>query len=154
MKLPKELEAKILAQAGVELHTPRPRRRVRRVAIESAARWAILLYPACRVVTETNTHGGWWAKAARAKSQREAVYAAFGFSPLCGPEGWAHIAGLRVTLTHVGPTMDSDNLQAALKAVRDEIAAVIGTDDGDPFYEWAYQQRLGPAGVEIRIEPK
>lgn len=128
------------------------RRKTRVVELDSPARWAVLLYPACRVVTETNTHGKWQAKAARVKVQRQAVYLAWRKSPLCGPESWGHLAKVVVTLTHVGPKMDDDNLASSFKAVRDEIATNVGTDDGDAFYEWRYAQRSGSPGVEIRIE--
>lgn len=153
MKLPRELEAKVLAQSGVA--KPKAARKRRVVVTGDPARWAVLLYPACRVISEANARGGHWrARAARVKAQRDAVYAAWRRSPLThgGPE-WGHIAGVRVTLTHIGPRMDDDNLATAFKALRDEVAQIIGTDDGDPFYEWACVQRVGDTkGVEIRIE--
>lgn len=60
---------------------------------------------------------------------------------------------LTVTITRVGPRkLDDDNLQSACKYVRDEIANVIGVDDGnDRFYTWQYRQRTGPYGVEVDI---
>lgn len=50
-----------------------------------------------------------------------------------------------VTLTRIAPkrTLDTDNLAAGFKAVRDEIAVWLGADDADPRIEWRYQQRKG-----------
>jgi hypothetical protein len=152
MKLAKDLEARVLALAGEKPAAVRPKRKPRAVGTGAKARWTVLLYPACRVVTETNTHGHWRTKAKRVSAQRTAVYVAWCKSPLCGPEAWAHLAKVVVTLTHVGPRMDDDNLATAFKAVRDEIAANVGPDDGDAFYAWRYGQRSGTPGVEIRIE--
>jgi hypothetical protein len=132
----------------------KPKRKPRTVTLDAKDRWAVLLYPACRVISESNERGHWRTKAKRVSEQRRAVYLAWCRSPLCGPESWAHLAKTVVTLTHIGPKMDDDNLQTAFKAVRDEIAANIGTDDGDPFYEWRYAQQRGKPGIEIRIEPR
>src|SRR5205807_1700760 len=85
--------------------------------------------------------------AARFKLQREAVYVAWRGAPLCGTGYWRTYAKVVVTLTHVGRRMDSDNLAGAFKAVRDEIADNVGTDDGSAFFEWRYEQRTGEPGV-------
>lgn len=51
---------------------------------------------------------------------------------------------LRIKLTRVGPrTLDTDNLASGFKAVRDEIARILGIDDGDPRLTWVYEQRKG-----------
>ncbi len=150
MKVSKEMEAKLLKMAGVA--PAKPARKPRVVALDSPARWAVVLYPACRVVTESNSDGHWREKAARVKLQRGAVRIAWLTSPLAGMGFDAR--WVRVTLTHIGPKMDGDNLQSAMKGVRDEVAACIGPDDGSDFYEWAYLQMTGTPGVEIRIEPR
>lgn len=64
----------------------------------------------------------------------------------CGPK-W------RVVLVRVAPSggLDGDNLQGALKGVRDEVAAFLGVDDGGTRVTWEYGQRRGDWGVEIRI---
>jgi len=55
-----------------------------------------------------------------------------------------------IKLTRIGPReMDSDNVQGALKAIRDEIALRLGLDDGDKRYTWEYEQRIGHYCVEI-----
>jgi len=64
-----------------------------------------------------------------------------------------------VTLVRIGAgsRMDGDNLQRALKGVRDETASVLGVDDGDARLTWIYQRRRGKSkeyAVEITIEAK
>lgn len=58
-----------------------------------------------------------------------------------------------VTLTRIGPRkLDSDNVQGALKAIRDEVAAQLGIDDGDPRITWNYGQEKGEYAVRVVIE--
>lgn len=97
----------------------------------------------------------WAAKARQVKAQRNATrlmlnanYWQFGPEPKTKDR-------IEVTLTRVAPRkLDSDNLASAFKGVRDEIAAYFGIDDADPRIEWRYEQRKGPARVEIRIEAR
>lgn len=50
---------------------------------------------------------------------------------------------LVVTIVRVGPRrLDDDNLAAACKHVRDQIAAEVGVDDGSDQYTWKYEQRI------------
>ena len=62
---------------------------------------------------------------------------------------------LVVTITRVGPRkLDDDNLQGACKYVRDQIAQVVGVDDGSDLYTWRYRQRVGREekyGVDVEI---
>ncbi len=64
--------------------------------------------------------------------------------------------GLSVTLARIAPRqMDDDNLRGSLKAVRDEVAACLGVDDGDARVTWAYGQERGEPkqyGVRVVIE--
>ena len=56
-------------------------------------------------------------------------------------------------LTRVAPRqLDSDNLQAAFKAIRDEVAAQVGIDDGSDRWHWEYHQRKGAPGVEVVLQ--
>lgn len=49
---------------------------------------------------------------------------------------------------------DDDNLAGALKAVRDEVAAWLGVDDGNrAAVRFTYGQKRGPWGVEISFGP-
>lgn len=62
---------------------------------------------------------------------------------------------LVVTITRIGPRkLDDDNLASACKYVRDQIAEVVGEDDGSPLYTWRYVQRVGRSeryGVDVEI---
>jgi hypothetical protein len=154
MRLPPDVLAKVLAQAAPAAHAnpaPRPKRKARAVALGTAAAWVVVLRPACRVVTEANTHEHWTARAKRGKAQRAAVEAAWWLAPVMHAS-FARFAPLRVTLTHAGSRMDDDNLAGAFKAVRDEVARLIGIDDGDARLIWVYAQVAGAPGIEIRIE--
>lgn len=95
-----------------------------------------------------NTRMHWRKMAALKKKQREATaYCMVGkvIPPL----------PLIVTITRIGPCkLDDDNLASACKYIRDQIAEVVGMDDGSPFYTWGYEQRKGERGqygVEVEI---
>ncbi len=55
------------------------------------------------------------------------------------------------TLTRIGRKLDDDNLASAFKAVRDQVAAELGVDDGSDAVAWRYAQERGPAGIRIEI---
>lgn len=61
-----------------------------------------------------------------------------------------------VTVTrHSSGTLDDDNLQGSLKAIRDGIADAMWIDDGSDRIEWRYAQAKAKRGtytVTIRIE--
>lgn len=65
-----------------------------------------------------------------------------------------------VTITRTGPRkLDDDNLAGACKYVRDQIAKVIGVDDGSDQYTWRYAQRIvrgrpSQYGVDVEITPR
>ena len=60
-----------------------------------------------------------------------------------------------VTITRIGPRkLDDDNLSGACKYVRDEIARMVGVDDGSDRYTWVYKQRTGAYGVDVEIESR
>lgn len=62
---------------------------------------------------------------------------------------------LTVTITRIGPRLlDDDNLAAACKYTRDQIAALVGVDDGSPLLTWVYAQVSGGPGkysVDVEI---
>jgi hypothetical protein len=62
-----------------------------------------------------------------------------------------------VVMTRLSPrTLDSDNLQGALKAIRDGVADALGMADNDPRIEWRYAQEKcgrGDFGVRIEVSP-
>lgn len=115
--------------------------------------WAVILYPACRVVSEANAREHWAAARRRHKEQSNAVNVVMYDCPL-NLNGIKNRMPLTVTFTHIGPEMDDDNLAGSMKYVRDEVARIAGVDDGPGNgWTWKYNQRPGPKGVEIRIEP-
>lgn len=78
------------------------------------------------------------------KQRRATKRAMSGFVPPKSP--WV------VTIIRIGRRkLDGDNLHYSCKFVRDEIARIIGVDDGSPLYTWDYDQRIGEYGVEIEI---
>jgi hypothetical protein len=103
-----------------------------------------------RTVSEANMREHWRAKAGRVKAQRQVVKMALdGHVPM----EFRRMYLYRVTLTRLAPrTLDGDNLQRSFKAVRDEVAACIGLDDGDRRITWEYAQERSPAyGVRVRV---
>ena len=98
-------------------------------------------------VSVANLRMHWAVKAKLAKAHRTAARAAMGRVAPIAPS-----APLTVVLTRLGPrTLDGDNLQSALKAVRDGIADWLGVDDGHAGLDWQYRQRKGPYGVEVEV---
>jgi hypothetical protein len=104
-----------------------------------------------KTVAGLNARENWRARHRRVKAER--LIACHGVRQL----------GLRaipypavVTMTRLSPgTLDSDNLQGALKAVRDGIADAFGMADNDPRIEWRYAQekcKRGEFAVRIEVE--
>ncbi len=104
-------------------------------------------------VSETNVREHWARRAQRAKTQRSdahwALMAAWGRSRRRPPR-----EGAIVILTRLAPRrLDGDNLQAALKAVRDGVADALGINDGDARVTWRYgQERARQYGVRVTVE--
>jgi hypothetical protein len=121
----------------------------------SLALWLVVLRPKCRVVSEANRRDHWAEEARRKNAQKAAVQEAWLAAQVPVRfarqlvEPWA----LVVTLEHIGRQMDDDNLARAFKSVRDEVAALIGVDDGDVRVTWVYRQCTGAPGIVISIEP-
>ncbi len=61
---------------------------------------------------------------------------------------------LTVRLTRIAPRLlDGDNLQGALKAIRDGVADALEVDDRDARVRWSYNQERGePKQHALRIE--
>jgi hypothetical protein len=60
---------------------------------------------------------------------------------------------VEVRLTRVAPRkLDDDNLASACKGVRDEVAAMLGVDDGDErLVRFSYGQERGEWGARIAV---
>lgn len=108
---------------------------------------AVVMLP-IKTVSVMNLREHWAARASRAKAHRQAARVLTPIHPL----------PCVVTLTRYSPgTLDTDNLNSALKATRDGVADKLGVPDNDPRIEWRYAQakaKRGEFGVQIRIEAK
>lgn len=90
-----------------------------------------------RTVSVMNTSEHHMARARRAKAHRQAAH--WSLVTLKKPA-----LPCMVTLTRIAPRpLDGDNLQSALKALRDGVADWLGVDDRDPRVTWNYGQRAG-----------
>jgi hypothetical protein len=112
----------------------------------------IALHLPLRTISTLNAREHWSKRARRAAEHRNLARMA-----LAGPLRAARLTlPAEVTLTRVAPReLDLDNLQGALKSVRDGVADALGVDDRTPLVTWVYQQRRGKPreyGVEIAIE--
>jgi len=94
-------------------------------------------------VSEANRRDHWRVKAKRARLHRQTAAALVPrFALPCA-----------VTLTRVGVRkLDGDNLQGAMKAVRDGVADRLGVPDNDPRIEWRYAQAKGKPAVVVTLE--
>lgn len=106
-------------------------------------------------VSESNRRDHWSVKARRVREQRAAV----AWARRRADAWWEPLSShpdrrWTVSLTRLAPRrLDSDNLRGALKAVRDEVAALLCIDDGDSRVTWVYaQERAREPGVRIEIE--
>lgn len=104
--------------------------------------------------SESNVRGWWGTKAAFVRGQRGAVGLAMRL--LIPKDFYLGVQHWRVTLTRIGTRKldEPDNLGASLKAVKDEVAAAIGIDDGHARIKWKIEQQVTPAsyGVLVRLE--
>lgn len=150
MKLPRDVAAKVIAQAvpGAKPAVA-PVRQVPPVT---------LTIEGVRVESESNRRDAHWSlRAKRARAQGDVVRLA-----LAGLDkaGLAASPRLRVTLQRImgkrGREFDGDNLAGAMKFCRDAIARAFQVDDGDPWWIWTIdpvQVRGSDHGVRITFEP-
>ena len=103
-----------------------------------------------RTRSTLNVREHWRKRAKRAQEERAVVR-----MRLAVVRGWAPSLPVTVTLTRVGPrALDGDNVQGALKAVRDGVADALGVDDGSEDVQWLYEQRGGAYEVRVKVESK
>jgi hypothetical protein len=104
-----------------------------------------------RTVGGLNAREHWRARAARVKKERGGAFLVVRMGA-CYPDSLPVV----VTLTRLSAgTLDSDNLQGAMKAIRDGVADAYGVADNDPLITWKYEQERcarGNYGVRIEVE--
>lgn len=105
-----------------------------------------------KTVSEANEREHWRSRHGRRQKQRTVVRRdAASLKGAFEPE-----QDLEVKLTRIAPRRldKGDNLAGSLKAIRDEVAALLGRDDGpDAGIEWRYAQERGPPKTyAVRIE--
>lgn len=101
-----------------------------------------------RTVAGLNAREHHMVRARRVKKERHAIAWALNGKPM--PPATMPVV---VLLTRMSPGngLDNDNLQGALKAVRDQVADWLKRDDADPSITWQYAQRRAPWGVEVMV---
>lgn len=129
----------------IEHGTPRPAR----VKLPPGA--SCTFYANVRTVSEANARGHWRKRYVRTKAQRAAVALSMRGIPLPSLPATVKLTRIATKLLDMG-----DNLPAALKACRDQVAAEYGVDDGGDSIVWEYDQHVSlkvPPCVRIHISP-
>ena len=105
-----------------------------------------------RLVSINNARRSRWSMASLAKIQRQR--ALLEVANRIEQEGLPAGPPYEITITRHGKRkLDSDNLAASAKFVRDGIADALGIDDGDDeMATWLYRQEPGQYMVEIFID--
>jgi len=87
-------------------------------------------------------------RARRVKRERDAVLWCWPRQPVPVP----CVVSLFRRSPKRGRQLDKDdNLPGSLKAIKDELARLLGVDDADPRVEWRYHQDVGAWGVYVLI---
>ncbi len=161
MKLPRELEERILATPGVTVrHAGQPGnfRDVTKNLVEPSVLFAGgKLVATLAVATASEINGrDWRARSRRTGTAWRAVSRTLGpHLILLAQFAAAYHRGesLRVRLVRLGGrTLDRSNLPTATKAVEDAVAFMLGADDGDRRWCAEWDQEPGPVGVRVEIE--
>jgi len=128
-------------------HAKRPRPEDLGILVFGSGAMACAHIKGLRLDVTLNSRVHWAAKERAVRHQRESVrFALAGVARLDG--------ATRVRITREAPALlDTDNLAGACKAVRDEVAAWLGVDDGPTGpVTWEVLQRKAPGyGVEIQV---
>jgi hypothetical protein len=147
LKLPPEVEKKVLEQAGL---SPAKPARPRPSPPAKPARVRLVVFiPGLLPRSEANAGGRRRDKIARKCAAKAAVAEALRGVPWLD---WPR--PVKVVLTRVGgKRMDSDNVARCFKSCRDQVATFLGVDDGDTTaVRFVTRQRAGyESGTEITI---
>ena len=121
-------------------------------------RWEVTARLPMRLPSLANARMHWRQLAATKKAQRSYAALALRTTGRAFFAHWKVLRGneamrMRVVLTRSGPrALDSDNLQGAFKAVRDQVAEFLGLDDGSDRFDWVYLQARGLYEVTIHMQ--
>jgi hypothetical protein len=89
------------------------------------------------------------ARHRRTSTQREVIHA---FWPAKGRSWVFPVSVHLVRVSKTGRMLDDDNLRSAFKAIRDQVAAELGIDDGDKArVRFTYDEVRGPWGIRIEV---
>ncbi len=109
-----------------------------------------------RVVSESNQRCHWTKKRKRRSEQGNAVFLSMFLSPMARQMRDAAKQGKTICITFTklgGKRLDVSNLPTAFKAVEDEVARLLGIDDGHEHWHPVFEQEPGgKVGIRIRIE--
>ncbi len=106
-----------------------------------------------RTVSTLNERGHWRTRHQRGKAQRKEIE----FEWRRGMGKLKIELPCTVTFTRIGPRLlDLDNLQGSMKAVRDQVAEMLGADDSPSSpITWEYRQERGKFyRILIAVESK
>ena len=105
-----------------------------------------------KTVSEMNVREHWGKRSQRVKEQRETAHL-LTRSAING-KGWKYAGGIiKVTLTRIAPReLDSDNLTASFKAIRDGVADGLWMKNDHDNFEWVYKQLKGEYSVMVEVE--
>jgi hypothetical protein len=101
-----------------------------------------------RIESTPNLREHWAARAKRSREQRTAIWYALKAAKV------PYSFPCRITITRIAPrALDTDNLAAGCKAVRDGIADWLELLDNHPSLTWAYAQETGkPKEYALKVE--
>ncbi len=103
-----------------------------------------------KTISESNAREHYYVKARRVKRQRDAAYMCVRSKMV----DWRSEAPCEtVRIVRIAPRpLDTDNLQGALKAIRDGVSDALGIDDAPGLLEWEYGQQKGnPKEYAVRV---
>ena len=123
------------------------------ISSERSAETAMMRMP-IRTRSEMNLREHWAKTHKRRKEQRWLTYALV--SALVDENEIGEWPKIHVTLCRIAPrNLDTDNLAASMKAVRDGVADALERDDGDTSITWEYRQcQLGKCEYAVHVSLK
>lgn len=104
-----------------------------------------------RTVSLANAREHWSVRSRRGKKEKQTIILAMRDAPEVFRQGLPTV----VTMTRIGKrALDDDNLSGSFKAIRDQIAKCMNTDDSPGSnVKWLYEQRKSKDySIHIHIE--